>query len=81
MTAYVGLLMNQADKNIKRWVSCWAKAAPQLKSLRYREIRNTDTALGIGMFNDAFESAMLSARPLKTSGLVRQQMYFKRMAK
>lgn len=73
--------MNQSDKDIKQWVSCWAKAAPQLKSLRYQEIRNTDTALGIGMFNDAFESAMLNAQPRKTSGLVRQQMYFRRVAK
>jgi len=73
--------MNQSDKDIKHWVSCWAKAAPQLKSLRYLEIRNTDTAKGIEILNDAFKSAMLSALPRKTSGLVEQQRYFKRMAK
>jgi hypothetical protein len=73
--------MNQSDIDIKKWVSCWVKAAPQLQSLRHREIRNTDTAVGIGMFDDAFESAMLGARPDKTSGLVRQQMYFGRVAK
>jgi len=73
--------MDRSDKDIKRWVSCWAKAAPQLKNLRYREIRNTDTALGIGMFNDVFESAMLNSPLRKTSGLISQQMYFRRVAK
>ncbi|HBW21897.1 MAG: hypothetical protein A2X28_02135 [Elusimicrobia bacterium GWA2_56_46] len=73
--------MDQTDKDIKQWVSCWAGAEPQLKSLRYREIRNTNTARGIGILNDAFESAMLNSSPRLTSGLVSQQMYFKRMAK
>jgi len=73
--------MDQSDKDLKQWVSCWAKAAPHLAILRCREIINTDTARGIAMFDEAFESAMLKAKPLSTSGLVRQQMYFRRVAK
>lgn len=73
--------MDKSDKDVKYWVSCWAKAAPQLKSLRCLEIKNTNTAKGIEILNDAFKSAMLSAIPRKTSGLVEQQICFKRMAK
>lgn len=73
--------MDQNEKNLKQWVSCWVKAAPLLEKLRYREIRDTDTAKGIGILNDAFESAMLNSPPRLTSGLVSQQLYFKKAAK
>ena len=73
--------MNQSDKDIKQWVSCWQKAAPHLESLRLKEIRNTDTATGIKVLNDAFDSAISNSHPRKTSGLIEQQMYFGRMVK
>ncbi|MCG2725709.1 MAG: hypothetical protein L6420_05545 [Elusimicrobia bacterium] len=73
--------MNQSDKDIKYWVSCWRKASPQLELLRLQEIRNTDTAKGIKILNDAFDSAISNSRPRKTSGLVEQQMYFRRTMK
>lgn len=73
--------MNQSDKNIKQWVSCWQKAAPHLKRLRDLEIKNTDTPTGIKMLNDAFESAIANSSPRKTSGLIEQQMYFARTVK
>ncbi|MCK4936844.1 MAG: hypothetical protein KAR84_08320 [Elusimicrobiales bacterium] len=72
---------NKINKEIKQWVSCWQKAEPHLKRLRDLEIKNTDTAMGIKVLNDAFDSAISKFHPRKTSGLIEQQMYFRRIVK
>lgn len=63
-----------------KWVNAWKKAGPILQQLRDQQIRDTDTAQALLRLADAFESARMYHSPRRSSGLVEQQAYFRRLA-
>jgi len=62
----------------KGFVEQWRIAGPLLEEQRERDIRATDTARDIGVFDDVLDHALANANPSQTSGLVEMQRIFSR---
>lgn len=63
----------------KQLVMQWKRAAPLLEAQRERDIRDSDTARDIGVFDGLFEDAVARFPPGPESGLVEMHRYFKRL--
>ncbi len=60
---------DQREK-MRVWVNNWKEAGKVMEELRRDEIRNSNLAESIGLFDLAFRSAISLNPPLPTSGLV-----------
>lgn len=63
---------------VRAWIKNWQELGPILENLRWKEIREADTARSVEVLGDAFDHAVTSQPPRKSSGLVEQQEYFSR---
>lgn len=57
-------------EQMRRWVNNWKETGKILEKLRREEIRSAKITETIGIFDDAFRSAVWLNQPEKTSGLV-----------
>ena len=73
------IMQSDSTNDTKRWVETWKKAAPELKAIRRRELREIDTQAALISLADAFESCRLHFPLETTSGLVEQQAWFKKL--
>ena len=63
--------MNEEEREkLRRYVHRWKETGEFLEKLRREEIRNSNPADSIGVFDDAFRSALWMNQAEKTSGLV-----------
>ena len=60
-------------QQLRQYVQLWAANGPLLEELRDQEIRQTDTAVSIRMFESAFRIALRELPPRGSSGLVEWQ--------
>jgi hypothetical protein len=63
----------------RRWVDTWREAGPELERIRREEIRRLDTLETLAILEDAFNHALHSLPPRKSSGLVEMQKYFAKL--
>jgi hypothetical protein len=76
---YPGDVANPGDrKQQEEYVRSWASNGPLLEKIRDREIRHSDTATSIRMFDQAFRIALRDLPPRTSSGLVEWQRYMSR---
>lgn len=61
-----------------QWLKNWEKLSPQLEELRRIELKKISTSQALLNLADAFESCRLHYTPKPSSGLVLQQMWFKK---
>ncbi len=74
-------MTDQEADRLRHWVACWKQAGARMEELRREQIRNTDTQRSLLNLADAFESCRIHHKPLPTSGFVKQQHCFRRLAK
>ncbi len=58
---------------IRIWVRHWQNAAPELEEIRRREIRELDNLQVLALLEPAFNHAVRSLPPRKSSGMVEMQ--------
>ncbi|MGI9034521.1 MAG: hypothetical protein ACR2GD_00650 [Pyrinomonadaceae bacterium] len=63
------MIENEREK-MREYVNRWRETGEFLEKLRREEIRNSNLAETIGVFDDAFRSALWLKPAEKTSGLV-----------
>ncbi len=63
-------MTDEEREKMRVWVNNWKETGKVLEKLRREEIRNSDIAETIGVFDDAFRSALWLYPTEKTSGLV-----------
>jgi hypothetical protein len=71
------MLMEEKEK-LRRWVKGWDETGKFLEELRRKEIRDSNLAEIIPLFDEAFRSALWLRKAESTSGLVE---FHKLMAK
>jgi hypothetical protein len=64
---------------MRRWVETWKQAAPELKAIRRREIQQADNLQVLASLESAFNHAIRTMPPRKSSGLVEMQVWFKKL--
>ena len=72
----------EEERLLRKWVRGWVKAGPALEKIRRQEIRKLDTKAiqtVLRQFDDVFEDALRRLPSRKTSGLVEQQAWFRRL--
>ena len=57
-------------EKLRQYVNRWKETGEFLENLRREEIRNSNLIESIGVFDDAFRSALWLNQAKKTSGLV-----------
>ncbi|MBU4272342.1 MAG: hypothetical protein KKA28_10830 [Planctomycetes bacterium] len=74
--------MNDPEETdrIRQWIGCWKRAGTRMEELRREELRHADTQQSLLSLAGAFESCRRLYQPLPTSGLIEQQLWFKKLA-
>jgi hypothetical protein len=67
------------DIEIKQWVQRWESAAVEMDHLKQKELAELSTTTALNNLSRAFDFAMKNAQVRKSSGLVEQQAYFKKL--
>lgn len=68
-----------AAAELRRWVETWRAAGEAPARIKRDELARLNTAQAVAQLADAFEHALLHARPTTTSGLIEQQRIFARL--
>lgn len=63
-------MTDEEREKMRAWVNNWKETGKVLEKLRREEIRNSNLAETIGVFDDAFRSALWLYPAEKTSGLI-----------
>lgn len=72
--------MTKKEKTqIKKWVETWKSAGPALEKIKREELRKFDYSKNLHIIDEMLQWACDHAKPRLTSGLVEQQMLFKKM--
>ena len=64
-------MTDEEREKMREWVNNWKETGEVLESLRREEIRSADLAESIGVFDEAFRSALYLNDLSETSGLVK----------
>lgn len=63
-------MSDEEREKLRAWVNGWKEAGEMLEKLRREEIRSSNPAETISLFDDAFRSALWLSSAEPTSGLV-----------
>ena len=63
----------------RRWVEIWNEAGPKLEAIGREEVRNADNVKVLALLEDAFNHALRSLPPRRSSGLVEMQAWFAKL--
>ncbi|MEX2284537.1 MAG: hypothetical protein WEE89_18760 [Gemmatimonadota bacterium] len=81
MNRIADIVQDKADSpELKAWVATWHAAGDALAQVRRDELRQLNTAQALEQLADAFEHALRIAPILRTSGLIDQQRWFRRLS-
>lgn len=72
------MVVTVAEMN-QRWARTWKAAGPELERIRLQEIRDEDNLLSLRLLAPAFELALRTQPPDKSSGLVEMQRYLAKL--
>jgi hypothetical protein len=64
---------------LRRWVETWRAAGPELEAIRRREIREGDNLQVLASLEGAFNHAVRTMPPRKSSGMVEMQKWLARL--
>lgn len=74
------MMKTTSKEQATAWLKSWKLAGERMEKLRENDIRHADTAQSLIMLSGAFEHARISMPMRRTSGLIEQQRFFKKLA-
>jgi hypothetical protein len=77
----VAEMSEQEKAQTRAWMKTWQKAGPVLEEIRTAEIRATNTADAMEVLDGMFTHAVKTVPVRASSGLVEQQLIFRRAKK